>query len=467
MDLDLVIRNGTLVTPYAIQADLGIRAGVIAVIGHQLHARRVVDAEGKFVLPGGVDPHVHLEMPVGSTTTSEDWVSGTRAAACGGTTTVIDFCEPAGGQSLSAALYARRAQAKGRATIDFGLHMTLVSSDLATLTQIPEMMQAGLVSFKTYTTFEGFRLDDGQLLGAMQAVQAAGGLVMVHAENDALVKWETRKLIEAGKVEPRYHALARPAIAETEAIRRVLALGRVTGAKTYIVHVSTAQGAEAISQARSDGQEVYGETCPQYLLLTEEELDRPEFQGAKFVCSPPLRKKQDNVVLWQALARNALQTVGTDHCAFNWRKQKELGRRVFTEIPSGLPGIAARLSLLYTFGVRQKQLTLSRWVQVCSSNPARLFGLYPRKGTLAPGSDADVVIFDPNKKVTLSQAVLHENVDYTPYEGLELQGYPEMTISRGVVVAQDGRFVGPPGHGRFLKRHPITNTLHAEYSHSR
>ena len=365
---------------------------------------------------------------------------------------MIDFAEAAPGQTLFAAFQARRAAAEGRAAIDFGLHMTLSRADEATLRQVPGLIAAGLTSFKTYTTYEGFRLRDEELLAAFDVVGRAGGLVTVHAENDALVQWCQRQLLAAGQVAPLSHPQSRPPAAEAEAVERALALAEVAGAPVYVVHVSTARGADAIERARARGQAAYGETCPQYLLLTAAEYTRPGFVGAQFVCSPPLRTADDNRALWRALAAGTLQTVATDHCPFNYHGQKDLGRARFTDIPGGLPGVEARLALLYTYGVGKGRLTLERWVDVACTAPARIFGLYPRKGTLAPGADADVVIFDPQKRVTLSRAILHEKVDYTPYEGIDLFGYPVLTISRGVVVMCDGRYVGPQGHGRYLAR---------------
>jgi dihydropyrimidinase len=450
---DLVIRGGTLVTSAdTVRADLGIRNGVIAALGQDLAGRQTLDAAGKLVLPGAVDPHVHLEMPAGPTMSSDDWESGTLAAAFGGTTTVIDFVEPERDESLLRALEARRAQAQGRAAIDYGLHMTLSRADSDTLEKVPDVMAAGAPSFKTYTTYDGLRLNDDEFLRAMQAVGQAGGLLMVHAENHAMIEHLKREFVAAGNVAPRYHPRSRPAAAEGEAIERVLALAEIAGVPVYVVHVSTARGADAIARARARGQAVLGETCPQYLLLTETEYERPGFEGAKFVCSPPLRTAQDTAALWSALAQGGLATVGTDHCPFNYRGQKELGREQFTGIPGGLPGIQARLALMYTCGVCAGRLTLHRWVEVCCAAPARAFGLYPRKGTLMPGADADVVIFDPNKHVALSRAVLHEKVDYTPYEGFELCGYPVATLARGVVLVREGRFVGPKGHGQYLNR---------------
>lgn len=453
---DLVIRGGTLITAgETIRADLGITAGRIVAWGADLNGVTTVPAEGLLVLPGAVDPHVHLEMPTGVTITSDNWASGTLAAAWGGTTTVIDFVEPEPGQSLLAALAARRAQAAGRANVDFALHMTLPRADAATLAEIPAVVAAGVTSFKTYTTYEGFRLSDAELLAVLQAVGAAGGLTLVHAENDAIIQAQTRALLAAGETQPRAYPLSRPAAAESEAIERALTLAEVAQAPLYIVHVSTARGAAALARAQARGQAAYGETCPHYLLLTADEYDRPGFEGAKFVCAPPLRSAEDTAALWQALARRELHTVGTDHCAFYFRQQKTLGRRNFTQIPGGLPGIETRLALLYTFGVRPGRLTPERWVELCCTAPAQRFGLYPRKGTLAPGADADIVLFDPATSVTLSQSMLHERVDYTPYEGLVLQGYPVLVFAHGQLLMQAGQFVGPRGQGQFLTRRPV------------
>jgi dihydropyrimidinase len=451
--LELVLKNGTVVTPAGTRrADVGIREGRIAALEPGLEARENLDATGLLVLPGAVDPHVHLQMPAGSTLSSDDWETGTRAAAHGGTTTVIDFVEPEPDEPLLEALAARRAEAEGRAVIDYGLHMTLARTDAPTLEAVPEVVAAGVTSFKTYTTYEGFRLDDAALLEALSTVAATGGLTLVHAESDAITQRETARLLAAGQTAPRYHPLSRPAVAEAEAVQRVLALAEVAGAPVYIVHVSTARAAAALAAAQVRGQEAYGETCPQYLLLTAAEYGRPGFEGAKFVCSPPLRSATDGEALWQALGRGTLQTLGTDHCPFNYEGQKDLGRDAFDRIPGGLPSIEARLALLYTFGVRAGRLSLERWVELCAGAPARLFGLFPRKGALQVGADADVVLFDPEKRVTLTQALLHERVDYTPYEGLNLQGYPVTTLVHGQVIVREGQFVGDRGGGRFLER---------------
>ena len=450
---DLVIQGGTLITASEqFEADLAFLDGKIAAIGTQLRGHETVDARGQLVLPGAVDVHVHLEMPVGATVSSDDWQRGTVAAAHGGTTTVVDFVEPEPEESLLEAYQKRRRQAEGRAAIDFGLHMTLLRADAETLSQVSDVSAEGLTSFKLYTTYEGLCLNDMEMLAALRAIRDVDGLAIVHAENDALIQWFTQEFTQAGLTSPRYHPRSRPGPAEGEAIERVLALAEAVSATLYVVHVSTARGSAAVARARARGQLAFGETCPQYLLLSDEVYERPDFEGAKFVCSPPLRTPDDNRALWLALGAGGLQTVATDHCPFNFAGQKDLGRGSFVEIPGGLPGLEARLALLHTFGVCQGHLSLSRWVDVCCTTPARLFGLYPRKGTLLPGSDGDVVIFDPEYKLTLSQSTLHENVDYTPYAGMELCGYPRTTIARGETLVQEGRYVGSPGGGRFLRR---------------
>jgi len=459
MTYETAIRGGTLVTPRGlVQADLGIADGLIAAIGPDLRAAAEIDATGKLVIPGAVDPHVHLQMPAGAFTSSDDWTTGTVAAACGGTTTVIDFVEPEG-QELLPALAARRAEAEGHAVVDFGLHMTLCDAHPGTLAQIPEVVAAGCPSFKTYLTYEGFKLDDAEFLLALSAVGDAGGIALVHAENDAVIAHEKHRLLAAGLTAPRWHGASRPAAAEGEAVERALALAEVAGCPLYVVHISTRRGAEAVARARSRGQDAWGETCPQYLLLAGDVYDLPGFEGAKFICSPPLREADDNAALWDGLAAGELDAVGTDHCPFLYEGQKDLGRRAggaalplpsFDRVPGGMPGIELRLALLYTFGVAAGRLSPERWVEVCCSAPARLFGLGGRKGVLAPGADADIVIFDPHREVTVSRSFLHERCDYTPYEGMRLAGYPELTLLAGRIIAAGGQFVGAAGGGRFL-----------------
>ena len=444
MTYDLVISGGKLIKEDAVlRTDLGISGGRIAGIGEGLSGKKVIKAEGMLVIPGGIDPHIHLEMPTPVATSSDNWFTGTRAAACGGTTTVIDFIDPSPKQRLLDAFESRRTQAESQAVIDFGLHMTIDRVDRDSLSEIPALISAGLTSFKCYTTY-AMALDDDQLLKTLDKVGKTGGLTIVHCENNAIVNHMRTKLIQGGKTTPNYHPPSRPPAAEGEAIERVLSLAEVAGAPVYIVHVSTQRGAKAISRARGRGQAAFGETCPQYLVLTDACFDAPGFEGAKYICSPPLRKSEDQEALWHALNTGVLQTVGTDHCPFFYQGTKDLGHPSddlppFTQIPGGMPGIEARLALIYTFGVRTGRISLNHWVDTCSTGPARMFGLYPRKGSLEVGADADIVIFDPEKRVTLSADKLHENVDYTPYEGWELKGWPILTMVRGKVVMEDGK----------------------------
>jgi dihydropyrimidinase len=403
------------------------------------------------VIPGGVDPHVHLEMPVAVTATSDNWESGSRAAAFGGTTTVVDFVEPSyPRQPLLEAFQARLSQARGNSSIDFGFHMTLCAADEATLLQIPGVIKAGMPSFKIYTTYTGFRLVDDELLAAFQAIRQAGGMALVHSESDAIIQAATRRLQMKGSLAVKYFPDSRPAIAEAEAVERVLSLAAFTEVPVYIVHVSTRQGATAIARARLAGQPAWGETCPQYLLLNDSQIKTEDFDGAKFVCCPPLRSPGDNQALWSALLDGSLQTVGTDHCSFNFHGQKEIGRNSFLEIPPGLPGIELRLALMYTYGVKTGRITMPQWVELCCTAPARIFGLYPRKGDLAPGADADIVIFDPQYPTPITRSLLHEAVDYTPYEGMELAGQVRTTILRGQVLVRDGRWVAEKQTGNYL-----------------
>lgn len=452
MVYDLVVKDGTVVSSTGIlRADVGIQDGRIAKIAPGLTGREELSAGRMLVIPGGVDPHVHIQMPTAVTTTCDTWASATRAAALGGTTTVIDFIEPNyPRQPLMQAFEERRALAQGQSAIDYAFHMTLCSGDPETLRQVPEVLAAGMPSFKVYTTYAGFHLDDAEMLAVLGSVAAAGGLTIVHAESDAIIQDAVARLQAEGRHSVADFPSSRPKIAEWEAIQRVLTLADYAQAPVYIVHVSTRAGAEAIAAARQKGQSAWGETCPQYLLLDESRIMTGHFDGAKFVCCPPLRTPDDQTALWSALQTGSLQTVGTDHCAFNFAGQKELGRVSFQNIPSGLPGVELRMSLLYTYGVKNGRLSLTDWVNRCCTTPARLFGLYPHKGDIQPGFDADLVIFDPDWSGRVTQSALHETVDYTPYEGLALSGRIISTLLRGRVLVKDGEWTGDPPTGQFV-----------------
>ncbi|HEX6384289.1 MAG TPA: dihydropyrimidinase, partial [Anaerolineae bacterium] len=401
MDYDLVVKNGTVVTAEATyRADVAVQGERIAAIGENLSGARELDAAGKLVTPGAVDIHVHMQMPLPSGVVSADtFYTGTRAAAFGGTTTIVDFVAPEPDQSLMAALAARRAEADGQVVIDYGLHMTIGPAEIAKLNEVPAVFNAGCTSFKLYMAY-GFRLDDGQLLQALAAVAGVGGLPVVHAENWDVICTLVAGNVAAGRTEPRWHPRSRPAIMEGEAAGRVIDLATLAGTPLHIFHVSCAETVERIAAARARGLPVTGETCPQYLLLTDALYERPDIAGALPVCAPPLRRESDQQRLWQALARDELQLVATDHCPFT-SADKALGRHDFSLIPGGVPSIEMRFAAMYACGVRPGHLSLNRWVDLCCTTPARLLGL-AGKGTITVGSDADLVIFDPDLQITLS-----------------------------------------------------------------
>ncbi|MDY6876385.1 MAG: dihydropyrimidinase [Chloroflexota bacterium] len=464
--MDVIIRNGTLITPSGIfPADVGIVGEHIAALGEvrawlPCHCGAVeLDATGCYVLPGGVDPHVHLQMPAGSYVSADDFASGTVAAACGGTTTVIDFVEPEPGEPLLAALEKRRAEADGRVAVDYGLHMTIPAWHAAHSdygkppSSLAEVVAAGVVSFKLYLAYEGLRLDDAQLYRVMRDIAVAGGLPIVHCENGPICETLRAQAVALGNSTPIYHALTRPPRQEVEAVSRAIDVAALAGSPLYVVHVSCEEGMLRIQAARARGEPVYGETCPQYLLLDGMALDLPG--GERLVCSPPLRTEEDNEALWGGLVFDDLDVLATDHCPFTAAEKS--GHANFTAIPGGLPSIEARLSLAHHFG-RQHRMALERWVEVCCTNPARIFGL-DHKGQIAPGLDADLVIFDPERWVTIRAGgggaflpTLHEQVDWSPYEGMAVQGWPRDVLSRGRVIVRDGEFVGQMGWGRFVQR---------------
>jgi len=449
--MDIIIRNGTLITPGGVfPADVGIVGERIAALGEGLHGKAELDATGCYVLPGAIDPHVHLQMPAGNYVSADDFASGTVAAACGGTTTVIDFVEPADGETFLSALAARQAEADDRVAVDYSLHITIPTWHAAhpeVLDGLPEVVATGAPSFKLYLAYESLRLNDAQLYRVMKAIAAANGLPIIHCENGPLCETLRAQAVAQGNTSPIYHALTRPPRQEAEAVSRAIDIAALAGSPLYIVHVSCEESMLRIQAARARGERVYGETCPQYLLLNGMALDLPG--GERLICSPPLRTKEDNEALWGGLAFEDLDVLATDHCPFSAADKS--GHADFTTIPGGLPSLEARLSLAYYFGQRH-WMTLERWVEVCCTNPARIFGLH-RKGQIAPGFDADLVIFDPNRWRTLQAGkTLHEQVDWTPYEGMPVQGWPRDVLSRGRVVVRDGKFVGEPGWGRFVPR---------------
>ncbi|MGC8874507.1 MAG: dihydropyrimidinase [Chloroflexia bacterium] len=460
---ELLIRNGTIVTPAGCyQADLLCCEGRIAAIGHFPEApagKEVLDARGCFVLPGGIDVHVHLQMSVGDMVTHDDFFSGTVAAACGGTTTVLDFATQARGQPLWEAVVLRRAEADGQVAIDYGLHLAVTDAAEETLRTIRELGAQGYTSLKLYTVYRALFLEDREILEILALCAEAGLVPMVHGENRALVEYCTERLRAQGKRAPQYHAQARPALAEAEGVARVLALAEGVGCPVYVAHVSSARVLEEIRRARDRGQTVFAETCPQYLLLSEELYTAAGFEGAKFVVTPPLRKQADVGALWKALARGEIDVVSTDHCPWNYRGQKDHGREDFSLIPSGMPGIETRLALLWSEGVGKGRLSPEQFVSLTAAMPARIFGMTPRKGSIAVGADADLLVWDPEQQRTLRAQELHQQVDYCPYEGWPVRGYPRVVVLRGEIIASEGRFVGKRGQGRFLPRTPRGETF--------
>jgi dihydropyrimidinase len=459
----MLIRNGNIVTATDdYTADLYIEDGKIKLIGAELQitADVVHDARGKYVIPGGIDCHTHMDLNVGAAVSSDDFETGTIAAAHGGTTTIIDFPTQARRKKMRAALDEWMSKAEGRCAIDFGFHMIISDLPDDFLPDMDALVREGITSFKLFTAYpERLMLDDGTIFKAMQRAGENGGLIMMHAENGSVIDYLVAKMLAEGKRTPNYHPLTRPHEAEAEATHRVIALAQMAGVPVYIVHVSSRYAMEEIRAARDRGLPVYGETCPQYLYLAYEDYADGAWEGAKYVCSPPIRERANQAPLWNALASDDLQVVATDHCPFCFKegyrglpKQKELGRDNFAKIPNGVPGVENRMHLLYQGGVVQRGWSMNRFVQLTSANAARLFGLFPRKGTLAVGSDADIVIWDPARKHTIRAAEHFMCVDYNPYEGIAIDGSPAAVIARGRVVFDGDRFVGKKGAGEFLRR---------------
>ena len=457
MRFDTVIKNGTIVTATDTYAsDIGISGGRISAIGQGLpveNAGKVIDAAERQVMPGGIDVHTHLDMPFGGTTSSDDFQTGTIAAAFGGTTTLIDFAIQYKGQTLRQAFDGWMAKAEGKAATDYAFHCIITDLGDAQLEEMGQLVREGVSSFKLFMAYPGvFMLDDATIFRAMSQAAKYGGLICMHAENGGVIDVIVRRALAEGKRAPKYHALTRPTTAEAEATSRAIALAEMAGAPVYIVHLSCNEALEKVREARDRGLPAYAETCPQYLFLSIENFDVPGFEGAKYVFTPPLREKWHQEKLWQGLAKDTLQVVSTDHCPFCYKEQKELGKDDFTKIPNGGPGIEHRMSLVYSGGVHGKRFSANRFVQLVSTAPAKLFGLYPRKGTIAVGSDADLVLFDPNEEQVISAKTHHMRVDYSMFEGIRIKGVAKTVLSRGRVVIEGGKFVGRPGAGEFVRR---------------
>ena len=459
MDLDLVIKGGTVVTAADIaQCDVGIRDGRIVALANGLAAPDEVDATGLLVMPGGVDAHCHLDQQVEPGMRMADgFETGTLSAACGGTTTVIPFAVQQRGASLREAVDEYHARADGAAYIDYGFHMIITDPTPAVLyEELPSLVSEGYTSFKIYMTYEDLKLNDRQIIECLAAARDTGAQTMIHAENSDCISWLTEVLQATGRTSPKYHATARPPLVEREATHRAMSLAEMVDVSVLIVHVSGAEAIEQIRWGRARGLDIHAETCPQYLFLTADDLDRDGFEGAKYVCSPPPRDTANQEAVWIGLRTGVLDVFSSDHAPFSFNDPT--GKMVhgvdahFSAIPNGIPGLETRMALLFSGGVMTGRLSLSQFVALTSTNPAEIYGLRPSKGSISVGSDADIGLWDPGATWTVTNDLLHHAVDYTPYEGLELRGRCINTFSRGVAVWNDGRVVGSPDHGRFLRR---------------
>lgn len=458
IEFDTVIRHGTVVTASdTFEADIGIAEGQIQAIGRNLpEGRKTIDARGRLLIPGGVDGHCHIDQPTGDgSVCADDFYTGTVAAAFGGTTTVIPFACQFRGMPMQAAVndYHRRAQ--GKAVIDYAFHL-IVSDPTEALINVdlPRLIDEGYTSFKIYMTYDDMKLNDRQVVELLSLARRHGAMAMIHAENADLIAWLTENLLKEGKVEPRYHALARPMLVEREATHRAISMAELADVPILIVHVSGREAVEQIHWAQGRGLRIYAETCPQYITLTEADLARPGFEGAKCICSPPPRDLKNQAAIWDGLDSGLFHIFSSDHAPF--RYQSDQGKMLkgektpFNWIPNGVPGIETRLPLLFSEGVKKGRISVNRFVELVATNPAKMYGLHPRKGTLAIGSDADVVVFDPNLRRVIRSTKLHHNVDYTPYEGMVVDGWPVTVLSRGDVVIEDEKLLAAAGRGQFL-----------------
>ena len=457
MPQNTLIRNGKVVTAtQTFDADVLIEGEVIKEVRAGIpvaSAANVIDAAGLYVLPGGIDCHTHLDMPFGGTTSADDFLTGTRAAAFGGTTTIVDFAIQPRGTRMRDALDVWWKKAEGKACIDYGLHMIVTDLGACGLEDMDDLVKEGVASFKLFMAYPNvLMVDDATIFKALSQTARNGALICMHAENGSVIDVIIARALAEGKTAPVYHALTRPPRAESEAVHRAIAMAEIAGVPVYIVHLSCEDALNEVREARDRGVPAFAETCPQYLLLSIEELERPNFEGAKYVFTPPLRPKHHLPKLWEGLKHDHLQVVSTDHCPFCFADQKILGKDDFTKIPNGGPGIENRLQLMYHYGVNKGQLSLNRFVEITSTTPARIFGMYPKKGEIAAGSDADLVIWDPAALYTISAATHHMRVDYSMFEGYEVKGNARTVLSRGEVIVDGGRFLGKPGRGNYLKR---------------
>ncbi len=453
----VLIQNGTIVNADAsVQADLLIEGATIKEIRAGIPASSadtVVDARGLLLLPGGIDAHTHLDMPFGGSKSADDFLTGTRAAAIGGTTTIVDFAIQARGTKMRSALDTWWMKAEGKACIDYGLHMIVTDLGDAGLEDMDDLVSEGVASFKLFMAYPNvLMVDDATIFKALQQTAKNGALICMHAENGSVIDVIVQQALAEGKTAPIYHALTRPTIAEAEAVHRAIAMAEIAGVPVYIVHLSSEDALNQVREARDRGLPAFAETCPQYLLLSLEDVADKGWEGAKYVFTPPLRERKNQPKLWEGLRKDNLQVVSTDHCPFCFEDQKALGKDDFTKIPNGGPGIENRLQLLHHHGVGEGNFSLNRFVELVSTAPARIFGMYPKKGVLAVGSDADLVLWDPNEELTISAKTHHMRVDYSMFEGFHVRGNARDVYSRGELIVSGGKFIGKPGRGNYLRR---------------
>jgi dihydropyrimidinase len=456
-----LIKNGRIITAtddYV--GDVFIDGEKIHSVGQNLpvKADRTIDAKNRLVIPGAIDPHVHMELPFGGTVSSDDFKSGTIAAAFGGTTSIIDFAIQYRGKTFKQTLDDWDSRAGPKCAIDYSYHLAVTEYEPRHRKEFAEVIERGITTFKIFLAYPGvFMIDDQTMFRVMQSAGEAGGMTLVHAENGVAIQQMIEHLLASKKVEPKYHAQSRPPVMQADGVARALRVGHFAKAPVFIVHVSCELAMNEIVRSRDEGNESYGETCTQYLFLDDSCYEKPDFQGAKYVFTPPLVGKENIEPLWKGLKLGYLQEVSTDHCPFHFKGQKELGRGDFTKIPNGGPGVEDRLSLIYQGGVLDRGFSLNKWVDLCCTASAKMFGMFPQKGTIAPGSDADIVIFDPDRQRTLSAKTHHMNCDYSLFEGMSIKGYPETVLSRGKVIIENNEYKGRPGDGRFIRRGQCAN----------
>lgn len=470
MAYDLVIRGGTVATACdTFRADIGIRDGRIVQLGEELTAGKIIDATGKLVLPGGIEAHCHIaQESAAGVMTADDYRTGSISAAFGGNSCFVPFAAQHRNMGVTETLDLYDSRAAPNSVIDYSYHLIIANpSEEALRNELPAAFKRGITSFKVFMTYDLMKIDDGQFLDILTVAKANGALTMVHAENNDMIKWMSSRLLEAGHKEPRYHAVSHPALAEEEAINRAISLAKLVDAPLLIVHVSTPEGAELVRAARQSGAKIFGETCPQYVFLTRDDLDRPGMEGAKFMCSPPVRDVETQEALWRHLQSGTFTVFSSDHAPYRYDETGKLSAgpdATFKQIANGMPGIALRLPLLFSEGVGKGRITLQQFVALGATNAAKIYGMHPTKGTIAIGSDADIAIWDPNEKRRVRAEDQHDAMDYTPFEGMELTGWPVTVLSRGEAVVDDGRLVAEPGRGRFIARDRIDLTGYPGYS---